>query len=95
MLLIECPWCGPRAESEYRCGGESPIVRPADPAATDDAAWADYLFYRDNVKGVSFERWHHRFGCGLWFNIARDTVSHRILAIYGITEPRPALEAGA
>jgi sarcosine oxidase, subunit delta len=50
------------------------------------------MFFRDNVKGIGFERWHHRYGCGLWFNIARDTVSHRILAVYGMTDPRPALE---
>lgn len=95
MLLIDCPWCGPRAESEFRCGGESPIVRPADPAATSDAEWADYLFYRDNLQGPSFERWHHRFGCGLWFNIARDSSTHQILSVYGITDPRPVPKAGA
>lgn len=91
MLLIECPWCGPSPENELRCGGESPIVRPADPAATNDAQWAEYLFTRDNAKGTSFERWHHRFGCGLWFNVARDTTTHEILAVYGITDPRPEL----
>ncbi|MFN4097257.1 MAG: sarcosine oxidase subunit delta [Sphingomonas sp.] len=92
MLLIDCPWCGPRAEPEFRCGGESPIVRPPDPQATHDADWADYLFHRDNAQGASFERWHHRFGCGLWFNVARDTATHRITAVYGITDPRPAPE---
>ena len=95
MLLIDCPWCGPRAECEFRCGGESPIVRPGDPAGTDDTAWADYMFYRDNTKGAGAERWLHRFGCGLWFNVLRDTVSHRIIAIYGITEPRPQAKCEA
>ncbi|MEB0164296.1 sarcosine oxidase subunit delta, partial [Glaciimonas sp. CA11.2] len=28
MLLITCPWCGPRAESEFHCGGEADIARP-------------------------------------------------------------------
>ena len=44
MLLIECPWCGPRAETEFSYGGEAGIVRPADPDTLSDAEWADYLF---------------------------------------------------
>ena len=36
MLLITCPHCGPRAETEFRNGGEAGIVRPADPAALSD-----------------------------------------------------------
>ena len=31
MLLIECPWCGARDESEFTYGGEAHIVRPEDP----------------------------------------------------------------
>ena len=30
MLLIECPWCGPRQETEFFCGGEAHLSRPAD-----------------------------------------------------------------
>jgi hypothetical protein len=30
MLMIECPWCGPRAESEFSCGGEADIARPLE-----------------------------------------------------------------
>ncbi len=90
MLLIPCPWCGLRDEPEFRCGGESHIVRP-DPDAAGDAEWAAYLFDRRNAKGTSFERWHHRHGCGRWFNVARDNVSHEILAVYGMTDPKPEL----
>ncbi len=59
MLLIPCPWCGPRDEIEFRCGGEAHIARPADPAALDDAAWAEYLYMRANPKGILAERWVH------------------------------------
>jgi sarcosine oxidase subunit delta len=31
MLLIECPWCGPRDEIEFSYGGEAHRVRPGDP----------------------------------------------------------------
>ena len=40
---------------------------------------------------MSLERWRHTFGCRQWFNVARDTVSHRILAIYRMTDPVPEL----
>jgi len=93
MLLINCPWCGERENSEFTCGGEGHIVRP-DPQSATDEEWADYLFMRKNPKGVHFERWFHAHGCRMWFHMARDTVSHEILAIYGITEKPPALDGG-
>ncbi|MFO1061925.1 MAG: sarcosine oxidase subunit delta [Dongiaceae bacterium] len=31
MLLITCPYCGPRDEEEFSYGGEAHIARPADP----------------------------------------------------------------
>jgi len=92
MLLIPCPWCGEREETEFRCGGEAHILRPRDPAALSDDQWADYLFMRSNPKGVHCERWRHVHGCGRWFNLARDTVGDQILAIYRMGEPRPKIE---
>ena len=89
MLMIPCPWCGPRDEIEFRCGGEAHIARPADPEALDDAAWAEYLFMRANPKGVIAERWVHSAGCRRWFNLLRDTVSHKILSAYRIGETPP------
>ncbi len=90
MLRIPCPFCGPRAEIEFRCGGEAHIRRPPDPDVLNDEEWADYLFMRKNPKGVHFERWFHVHGCRRWFNLARDTVSDRILAVYPMGEPPPA-----
>jgi sarcosine oxidase subunit delta len=90
MLLVTCPHCGPRAEIEFRCGGEAHIARPLQPAALDDGTWADYLFYRTNPKGVHAERWLHVHGCGRWFNALRDTISDRFIVTYRMGEPRPA-----
>jgi sarcosine oxidase subunit delta len=94
MLELDCPWCGPRAEIEFVCGGESHIARPGPPEKVSDEEWADYLFYRNNPKGVQFERWCHVHGCGQWFNVARDTVSHEVRAVYGMTDPKPSLDNG-
>lgn len=82
MLLLACPWCGSRAESEFSPGGQAHIVRPADPAALDDAAWGAYVFLRKNPKGRHAERWVHSHGCRRWFNVVRDTVSHEVIAVY-------------
>jgi heterotetrameric sarcosine oxidase delta subunit len=79
MLLIPCPWCGPRDETEYRFGGQAFIQRPTPDAS--DGEWADYLFTRDNPRGGHWERWHHFAGCRQWLNIERDTVTHRILRV--------------
>jgi sarcosine oxidase, subunit delta len=93
MLLIHCPWCGPRDEIEFRCGGESHIARPGPPEAVSDERWADYLFNRINPKAIHYERWVHRAGCRQWFNIARDTRNHQILAVYPLEQEPPSLEA--
>ena len=89
MLLIHCPWCGPRPELEFRYGGEAHIARPADPNVITDAAWADYLYMRSNPKGSHHERWRHLHGCGRFFNCVRDTVSDRIAKTYKPGEKRP------
>lgn len=91
MLQIDCPFCGRRDETEFHCGGEAHIERPVDPAAVSDDEWADYQFNRHNSKGLHYERWQHRHGCRLWFNMARDTVSHKVLAIYPMGEQPPEL----
>ncbi|HEX2526695.1 MAG TPA: sarcosine oxidase subunit delta [Geminicoccus sp.] len=77
MLLIACPWCGPRDETEFRFGIEAGVTRP-EPDAADDRAWAAYLFLRENHRGRHRELWCHAGGCGQWFLAERDTVTHRI-----------------
>lgn len=94
MLLIPCPWCGPRDETEFKYGGEAHITRPADPDALSDAEWADYLFMRANPKGLHRERWVHGAGCRRWFNVARDTVTNEIFASYKMGET-PPVEGGS
>jgi heterotetrameric sarcosine oxidase delta subunit len=54
-----------------------------------DEAWADYMFNRDNPSGPHAERWRHTFGCSQWFNLLRDTATHEVTSIYGITEEYP------
>lgn len=86
MLLIPCPWCGNRAETEFSCGGEAGIRRPLDPDALSDAEWSDYLFNRRNTRGAHKELWNHAQGCRRWFEVERDTVSYKIERSYKLSD---------
>ncbi|WP_299329523.1 sarcosine oxidase subunit delta [Parasphingopyxis sp.] len=85
MLIIPCPWCGARDESEFAYGGEADIVRP--PAEVSDAAWAEYLYVRDNPRGKNRELWFHRDGCFQWFVLERDTATNECLSAHRIDPP--------
>lgn len=89
MLLIECPYCREaRPEIEFRYAGEAHLVRPAA-SETTDAEFADFLYMRDNPKGLHIERWRHTNGCGRYFNAVRHTVSDKFVMVYKAGEPRP------
>jgi len=86
MLLIPCPWCGPREETEFRHGGQA--HRPVPPGGVDEHTWARYLYFRDNPTGAFAERWAHVHGCRRWFNLVRDTMTHEITDVYPVGERR-------
>jgi sarcosine oxidase subunit delta len=90
MLLIECPYCGERDESEFSYGGEAHNTRPLDPYALSDEEWADYVFYWNNPKGLHRELWNHSAGCRRWFNAIRDTVTYKFQCVYKIEDPQPS-----
>lgn len=59
MLNIFCPHCGElRSEEEFHAKGQAHIPRPLDPNACSDEEWGDYMFFRDNPRGL-----HHEPGC--------------------------------
>ncbi|MDB5364210.1 MAG: sarcosine oxidase subunit delta [Rhodospirillales bacterium] len=82
MLLLDCPFCGVRPEIEFACGGRSHVQRPGPPEQVSDEQWSAYLFFQPNPKGLLRERWRHVVGCGLWFNVERDTVTHAVTQVY-------------
>jgi heterotetrameric sarcosine oxidase delta subunit len=71
MILLPCPWCGPRDASEFGQVGES-VTRP-DPAAASPADWRSYLYLRANPRGWVAETWYHRHGCRRFIKIERHT----------------------
>jgi heterotetrameric sarcosine oxidase delta subunit len=77
--------------TEFHCGGEAHFLRPTGADTIDDAAWADYLFMRQNHKGPQHERWSHAHGCRRWFHVLRDSESDQVLAVYLMDEAPPDL----
>ncbi len=81
MLLVPCPFCGNRNEDEFVCAGDADRVRPKDPATLSESQWTDYLYNNTNTKGWVRERWWHHKGCGQWFEINRNNVTHEIKSL--------------
>jgi sarcosine oxidase, subunit delta len=86
MLLIECPYCGERPELEFAHGGQAHIARPAKPSDSATTEWTQFLYMRDNVKGLYAERWRHSHGCGKFFNAIRDTTTDHFVTTYKVGE---------
>lgn len=92
MLLIRCPYCGPRDEIEFAWGGDTEVMRPA--LDCTDAEWGAYLFLRRNTKGLNDERWVHAGGCRQWFRVRRDSATHQILSTDLFAEGAPVPAEG-
>ncbi|MGE0006078.1 MAG: sarcosine oxidase subunit delta [Parvibaculaceae bacterium] len=88
MQIFTCPFCGPRAESEFHYGGEAGNRRP-DGTDVQAKRWADYLYMRTNPKGRTREVWLH-MACGEFFVMERDSLSHEVFAATALAEPDAA-----
>ena len=88
MLILHCPCCGVDCdETELAPGGEAHLKRHG-PGSTD-ADFENYLFGRENPKGVHLERWRHANGCGKWFHAARDTITLEVYGTYSAQASEP------
>jgi len=79
MMLLPCPYCGPRDSTEFTYSGDATLRRPADPQALSVEAWADFVFLRDNPRGPHEELWQHSSGCRRYIRVRRDTLTHEVL----------------
>ena len=93
MFHIYCPYCEEhREEEEFHPRGQAHLQCPADPENCSDEQWGDYLFFRDNPRGIHHELWVHSVGCRKFFNITRHTANYEILETYKMGE-RPSITA--
>lgn len=79
-----CPNCGKRSVNEFVYQGEW-RDRPA--ATANLSTWSDYVYLRDNHKGVQAEWWYHRSGCQSWFVVERDSTNNTTQQIHNPHAP--------
>ena len=95
MLRLKCPYCREEAdETELTPGGEAHLRR-CGPGSSDEE-FENYMFIRENPKGVHFERWRHAYGCGKWFHAARCTRTLEVFGTYraqSLKPPKAIMEA--
>ena len=77
-MRIACPFCGERGNEEFVYHGDATLTRPDPGAAGATQTFADYVYLRDNVRGLHRELWYHAAGCHGWLVVTRDTMSHEI-----------------
>ncbi len=95
MLHIRCPYCQElRGEEEFHYHGEAHIARPLQPESRSDEEWGDYLFFRNNPRGIHHEMWNHAAGCRRYFNVTRNTLSYEILETYAVGAQPTVREPG-
>lgn len=78
MLLIPCPFCGPRDETEFTYGGDAERKMPPVDGSASHEDWQTFVHTRANRKGYHKEFWYHGFGCEQWICVERNTVTHEI-----------------
>jgi heterotetrameric sarcosine oxidase delta subunit len=80
-VRIACPYCGERGNAEFTYLGDASRLRPDPGDAKAADAFADYVYMRDNPRGLHRELWYHGVGCHSWLIVTRDTMSHEITRV--------------
>lgn len=78
-MRIDCPYCGSRDSGEFVQRGDAAPRRPGPEAG--EAAFADYVYLRDNPAGLLRELWYHASGCHSWLVVTRDTRTHIVVGV--------------
>ena len=81
-MLIPHPLLGLRDAQEFTVLGDASLLARPDPTRSDaEAAFCDYVFLRDNPKGVHRELWFHEQGDRSWLVVTRNTLTHEITRV--------------
>lgn len=83
MMVIDCPYCGERAQAEFT------YERTLDSLVTLDMAPEEALarlFSRANPAEEDRELWRHAYGCRQWLVLRRHRRTHAIAAVDPYTE---------
>jgi Sarcosine oxidase delta subunit len=94
-MRIPHPLLGPRDAQEFTYLGDAALLaRPDGLAEGAEAAFAEYVFLRDNPAGLHRELWYHEQGDRSWLVVTRDTVTHEIVGAELARDVARAARAG-
>ena len=85
MIIIPCPYCGPRDEAEFSYHGDATAIRP-----TGEEGFFDYVYTRANPRGWHQEWWQHSGGCRAVLKVLRHTLTHEVRAAVAADAALPA-----
>jgi len=74
---ITCPYCGPRAQTEFEYYCDATAVEKSFEGETTGEA-LNRIFIRDDHLGFHQEVWQHVFGCRAWLSVERHNRTHEI-----------------
>ena len=83
MKRLSCPMNGERDISEFHYGGEYHSM--PDPDCCPDEAWAEYVFFHENIAGRVIEWWCH-VPSNCWFLAERDTRTDEVIRTFDANE---------
>ncbi len=86
MLLINCPHCGERDQSEFSYGGRYAKYPALDSTASIEK-WHRAIHLHHSSQNLIREYWYHECGCEQWIEIDRDVDSHEMTPVSGADEP--------
>ena len=89
MQQISCPWCGPRALTEFEYFCQADAVAP-DHAQESTAIALERIFLRDDFIGFHQEIWQHVLGCRGWFELERHNRTHEIRGVQACRDSGPS-----
>jgi methylglutamate dehydrogenase subunit B len=77
MQKLTCPWCGPRAQTEFEYYCDASFVDSDFANESPDAA-IDRVFLRNDHIGFHREIWQHVQGCRGWVRLERHNRTHEV-----------------
>lgn len=80
-MRIVCPYCGERGNEEFSYLGDASPGRPEPLTAHATEKFAEYVYLRDNPRGLLRELWYHAAGCHSWLVVTRNTITHAISSV--------------
>ena len=79
-MIINHPYLGPRDASEFVYKGDAELLNRPEwkETASEQEAFHDYLYLRQNPAGLHKELWYHEQGDRSWLVVTRNTLTHEI-----------------